>query len=35
MLFQEWLIGMAALLLGSGLLVIARWRRRMPDHPAK
>jgi hypothetical protein len=25
----------AALLLGSGLVVIARWRRRKPQHAAK
>ncbi len=34
-LSEEWLIGLAALLLGSGLVVIARWRRRTPRHAAK
>jgi len=34
-LSEEWLIGIAALLLGSGLVVIARWRRRTPRHAAK
>ena len=33
-LSEEWLIGLAALLLGSGLVVIARWRRRTPRHAA-
>jgi uncharacterized repeat protein (TIGR01451 family) len=33
-LSDEWLIGIAALLLGSGLVVIARWRRRTPRHAA-
>jgi len=35
LLSQEWLVGMAALLLGSGLVVLARWRRRTPGHAAK
>jgi hypothetical protein len=34
-LSEEWLIGIAALLLGSGLVAIARWRRRTPRHAAK
>ncbi len=34
-LSEEWLVGIAALLLGSGLVVIARWRRRTPRHAAK
>ena len=34
-LSEEWLTGMAVLLLGSGLVVIARWRRRTPRHAAK
>ena len=32
LLSVEWLIGMAALLLGTGLVVVARWRRRTPRH---
>ena len=35
LLSDEWIIGVAALLLGSGLVVIARWRRRKPQHAAK
>ena len=35
LLSEEWLAGMAALLLGSGLVVLARWRRRTPGHAAK
>ncbi len=35
MLAQEWLIGLAALLLGSALVLLARWRRRSPGHAAK
>jgi hypothetical protein len=35
LLSEEWLVGMAALLLGSGLVVLARWRRRTPGHAAK
>jgi hypothetical protein len=35
LLSGEWLVGMAALLLGSGLVVLARWRRRTPGHAAK
>jgi hypothetical protein len=34
MLSEEWLVGVAALLLGSGLVVLARWRRRAPRHAA-
>jgi hypothetical protein len=34
LLSEEWLIGIAAVLLGSGLTVIARWRRRTPTHAA-
>ena len=34
LLSQEWLVGLAALLLGSGLVVFARWRRRSPGHAA-
>ncbi len=32
LLSQEWMIGLAALLLGSGLVLVARWRRRNPRH---
>jgi hypothetical protein len=35
LLSEEWLVGMAALLLGSGLVVLARRRRRTPGHAAK
>jgi LPXTG-motif cell wall-anchored protein len=35
MLAQEWLIGLGALLLGSGMVLLARWRRRSPGHAAK
>jgi hypothetical protein len=35
LLSEEWLIGLALLLLGSGLVVVARWRRRTPAHAAK
>ncbi len=35
LLSQEWLIGLGALLLGAGLVVAARWRRRSPKHAAK
>ena len=35
LLSQEWMIGLAALLLGSGLVIAARWRRRNPRHVAK
>jgi uncharacterized repeat protein (TIGR01451 family) len=35
LLSEEWLIGIAAVLLGSGLMVIARWRRRMHTYAAK
>jgi len=34
LLSQEWMIGLAALLLGSGLVILARWRRRTPRHTA-
>jgi hypothetical protein len=30
LLSQEWLAGVAALLLGAGLVVVARWRRSKP-----
>ncbi len=33
-LSQEWLAGLAALLLGSCLVLLARWRRRIPRHAA-
>ena len=33
-LSQEWMAGLAALLLGSGLVLLARWRRRIPRHAA-
>jgi len=32
---QEWAIGAAALWLGAGLVVLARWRRRSPKGVAK
>ena len=32
---QEWTIGAAALWLGAGLVVLARWRRRSPKDAAK
>lgn len=32
LLSQEWMIGLAALLLGTGLVVASRWRRRSPRH---
>jgi uncharacterized repeat protein (TIGR01451 family) len=35
MLAQEWLIGLGALILGSVLVLLARWRRRSPRHAAK
>ena len=35
LLSEEWLIGLALLLLGAALMVIARWRRRTPAHAAK
>ena len=35
LLSEEWLIGLGALLLGAGLVVVARWRRRTPKHAAK
>ena len=35
LLSQEWMIGLAALLLGSGLVIVARWRRRNPRHVAE
>jgi uncharacterized repeat protein (TIGR01451 family)/fimbrial isopeptide formation D2 family protein len=35
MLAQEWLIGLGALVLGSALVLLARWRRRSPRHAAK
>ena len=31
LLSQEWMIGLAALLLGSGLVIVSRWRRRSPS----
>jgi hypothetical protein len=34
MLSQEWMAGLAALILGSGLVLLARWRRRSPGHAA-
>jgi hypothetical protein len=34
MLSQEWMAGLAALILGSGLVLLARWRRRNPGHAA-
>ena len=34
-LSQEWMIGLGALLLGSGLVLVARRRRRNPRHAAK
>ncbi len=36
LLTQEWMVGLAALVLGSGLVLLARWRRRIPRHaPSK
>ena len=35
LLSQEWVVGAAALLLGMGLMVMARYRRRKPRHAAK
>ncbi len=35
LLSQEWVVGAAALLLGTGLMVMARYRRRKPRHAAK
>ena len=32
LLSLEWMIGLVALLLGSGLVLAARWRRRSPRH---
>ncbi len=34
LLSQEWMAGLAALILGSGLVVLARWRRRSPENAA-
>ena len=34
-LSQEWVVGAAAALLGMGLMVMARYRRRKPRHAAK
>ena len=34
LLSVEWLIGLAALLLGTALVVVARWRRQTPRHPS-
>ncbi len=34
LLTQEWMVGLAALVLGSGLVLLARWRRRIPRHAA-
>jgi fimbrial isopeptide formation D2 family protein len=34
LLSQEWMAGLAALILGSGLVLLARWRRRSPKHAA-
>jgi hypothetical protein len=34
MLSQEWMAGLAALILGSSLVLLARWRRRSPGHAA-
>jgi hypothetical protein len=34
LLDQEWMAGVAAVLLGLGLLFMARWRRRTPKHAA-
>ncbi len=34
LLTQEWMVGLAALMLGSGLVLLARWRRRIPKHAA-
>ena len=35
LLSQEWMIGLTALLLGSGLVIAARWRRRHPRNAAE
>ncbi len=35
LLSEEWLIGMATVLLGFALVVLARWRRRTPKQAAK
>ncbi len=35
LLSQEWVVGAAAVLLGMGLMVMARYRRRKPRHAAK
>jgi hypothetical protein len=35
LLDQEWIVGIAAVLLGLGLLFMARWRRRTPKHAAR
>jgi fimbrial isopeptide formation D2 family protein len=32
LLSQEWMAGLAALIMGSGLVLLARWRRRSPGH---
>jgi fimbrial isopeptide formation D2 family protein len=34
LLSQEWMAGLAALILGSGLVLLARWRRRSPEQAA-
>jgi fimbrial isopeptide formation D2 family protein len=34
LLTQEWMVGLVALMLGSGLVLLARWRRRIPRHAA-
>ncbi len=34
LLDQEWIVGVAAVLFGLGLLFMARWRRRTPKHAA-
>jgi uncharacterized repeat protein (TIGR01451 family) len=35
LLSQEWMIGLAALLVGAGLVIVARRRRRSPKHSAE
>ncbi len=35
LLSQEWIIGLGALLLGAGLVALARRRRRIPKHAAR
>ena len=32
---QEWIAGVAAVLLGLGLMFMARWRRRIPKHASR